>query len=314
MSKAPVEHVATFIAAADGPPLSAGAVAAWSGAVGAGAIDWLEPGVAADVTFALAPDALPQVRAALQAAADAGGVDVVVQRKAGRRKLLLVADMDSTMIEQECVDELAAFAGLRERVAPITARAMRGELDFEAALRERVALLAGLDVAIVDTILRERVTFTRGASALVATMRAHGAYAALVTGGFTCFAERIAARLGFDEARANRLETREGRLTGAVTPPIAGAGAKLAALESLRAARALPREATLAVGDGANDLDMLAAAGLGVAFHAKPKVAAAAGARIDRADLTALLYAQGFRRADIVELQQPSPLRAKHAK
>jgi phosphoserine phosphatase len=300
MSKAPDEHVATFIAAADGPRLSAEAVANWSAAVGAGAIDWLEPGVAADVTILLAPEALPQARAALQAAAAAGGVDVVVQQKAGRRKSLLVADMDSTMIEQECIDELAAFAGLRERIAPITARAMRGELDFDNALRERVALLAGLDVAIVATILRERVTFTRGARALVATMRAHGAYAALVTGGFSCFAEPIAARLGFDEARANRLETRDGRLTGVVTPPIAGAQAKLAALGALQAARGLPRAATLAVGDGANDLDMLAAAGLGVAFHAKPRVAAAASARIDHADLTALLFAQGYRRADFI--------------
>jgi phosphoserine phosphatase len=298
MSKALIEHVATFVAAADGPRLAAEAVTTWSAAVGVHAIDWLEACVAADATFALAPEALPQARAALQAAADAGGVDVVVQEKATRRKRLIVADMDSTMIEQECVDELAAFAGLRERVAPITARAMRGELDFESALRERVALLAGLDAAIVATILRERVTFTPGARTLVATMRAHGAYAALVTGGFTCFAEPIAARLGFDEARANRLETRDGRLTGAVTPPIRGASAKREALEELRAQLGLQPAETLAVGDGANDLGMLEAAGLGVAFHAKPKVASAARARVDRADLTALLFAQGYHRAD----------------
>ncbi|ATQ69663.1 MULTISPECIES: phosphoserine phosphatase SerB [Methylosinus] len=300
MSKALIDHVATFIAAADGPRLSAEAVMGWCAAVGAVAIDWLEPGVAADASFMLAPQALPQARAALQAAADAAGVDVVVQEKAKRRKRLIVADMDSTMIAQECVDELAAYAGLRERVAPITARAMRGELDFESALRDRVALLAGLDVAIVETILRERVTPTPGARTLLATMRANGAYAALVTGGFTCFAEPIAARLGFNEARANLLETRDGRLTGAVTPPIRGASAKREALEALRAQLGLQPAETLAVGDGANDLDMLEAAGLGVAFHAKPKVAAAAHARIDRADLTALLFAQGYRRADFV--------------
>jgi phosphoserine phosphatase len=233
--------------------------------------------------------------------ASAGVADVIVQPEAGRRKLLLVADMDSTMIGQECVDELAEFVGLRERVAAITARAMRGEIAFEEALRERVALLAGLDVGVIATILRERITLTQGARTLVATMRANGAYAALVSGGFTRFAEPIAARIGFDEARANRLETQGGVLTGRVTPPIAGARAKREALEALRAARGLALEATLAVGDGANDLDMLAAAGLGVAFHAKPKVAAAASARVDRADLTALLFAQGYRRADFVE-------------
>ncbi|MBU3887793.1 phosphoserine phosphatase SerB [Methylosinus sporium] len=298
MSKAPVEHVATFVAGASGPPLTAEAVRAFAPL---GALDWLENGVACDVAFPLAPEALPDLRLALQAAASAAGADVIVQPKAGRRKRLLVADMDSTMIGQECVDELAEFAGIRERIAKITERAMRGELEFEPALRERVALLAGLPVSIIETILAERISFTPGARRLIATMRANGAYTALVSGGFTLFAERIAASLGFDEARANRLETREGRITGIVLPPIAGAAAKREALDELRETLALPAEATLAVGDGANDLDMLAAAGLGVAYHAKPKVAEVAAARVDRADLSALLFAQGYRREDFVE-------------
>ncbi|WP_156967632.1 phosphoserine phosphatase SerB [Methylosinus sp. PW1] len=298
MSKALVEHVATFIAGAGGPKLTVEAVRA---AAPAGAVEWLEQGVAADVFFPLAPDALPERRLSLQAAAREAGADVIVQPKAGRRKRLLVADMDSTMIGQECVDELAEFAGIRESIAKITERAMRGELEFEPALRERVALLAGLPVTIIETILAERISFTPGARRLIATMRANGAYAALVSGGFTLFAERIAASLGFDEARANRLETCEGRITGVVLPPIAGAAAKREALEELRVRLALPAEATLAVGDGANDLDMLAAAGLGVAYHAKPKVAEAAAARVDRADLSALLFAQGYRREDFVE-------------
>ncbi|PWB93916.1 phosphoserine phosphatase SerB [Methylosinus sporium] len=298
MSKASVEHVATFIAGASGPPLTAEAVRAFAPP---GALDWLENGVACDVAFPLAPEALPDLRLALQAAASAAGADVIVQPKAGRRKRLLVADMDSTMIGQECVDELAEFAGIRERIAKITERAMRGELEFEPALRERVALLAGLPVSIIETIFAERISFTPGARRLIATMRANGAYTALVSGGFTPFAERIAAGLGFHEARANRLETREGRITGIVLPPIAGAAAKREALDELRETLALPAEATLAVGDGANDLDMLAAAGLGVAYHAKPKVAEVAAARVDRADLSALLFAQGYRWEDFVE-------------
>lgn len=302
MSKS-LDHVATFVAAAQGPALTAERVARALRACGCAAmseIDWLEPGRAADIYLATTPRELPALRRALHEAG-AGFADVIVQRAAGRRKMLLVADMDSTMIGQECVDELAEFAGLRPKISAITAGAMRGEIDFEAALRARVALLAGLDTRIVETILAERITLTPGGRALVATMRANGAYTALVSGGFTCFAEPIAARIGFDETRANRLETRDGALTGNVTPPIAGARAKREALEELRARRGLTPEATLAVGDGANDLDMLGAAGLGVAFHAKPKVAAAASARVDRADLTALLFAQGYRRADVVE-------------
>lgn len=298
MSKALVEHVATFIAGAASAPLTEDIV---SRALAAPRrVEWLEPGVAADVRLGVEPDAVDALRGALHEALADAAVDVVLQPEASRRKALLVADMDSTMIGQECVDELAEFAGLRDHIAKITERAMRGEIEFESALRERVALLAGLRVEIIDTILNERIVPTSGARTLVMTMRAHGAYAALVSGGFTLFAEPIAERLGFHEARANRLATKDGVLTGVVSPPISGAKAKLEVLEQLRARRGLPREATLAVGDGANDLDMLGAAGLGVAFHAKPKVAAAAQARIDHADLTALLFAQGYRRADFV--------------
>ncbi len=201
------------------------------------------------------------------------------------------------MIAQECIDELADVVGLRDRVAAITERAMRGEIEFEGALIERVALLAGLRVEAIERVIETRITPTAGARALVATMRAHGAHTALVSGGFTLFTDRIAERLGFHESRANKLVIEKDALTGAVAPPILGREAKRAALEELRAAHGLARETTLAIGDGANDLDMLRAAGLGVAFRAKPKVASAAHARVDHADLTALLFAQGFRRA-----------------
>ena len=229
------------------------------------------------------------------------GVDVVAQPIKTRRKALLVADMDSTMIVQECLDELAEVAGLRDHIAAITERAMLGEIEFESALRERVALLAGLRLEDIDRIVAERITLTAGARALVATMRAHGAYTAMVSGGFTAFTDPISARLGFDEARSNRLEIRQGALTGAILPPVLGREAKRDALLELRSARKLDAATTLAIGDGANDLDMLSQAGLGVAFHAKPKVASAAHARIDHADLTALLYAQGYRRAEFRE-------------
>jgi phosphoserine phosphatase len=208
--------------------------------------------------------------------------------------------MDSTMIGQECVDELAGLVGLREHVAAITERAMRGEVDFESALKERVALLAGVTLAEIETLLT-RITPTQGGRRLVRTMRAHGAHTALVSGGFTQFTEPVAARIGFHETRANLLQFADGALTGAVVAPVLGREAKRAALVELREARALPRDATLAIGDGANDLDMLREAGLGVAFHAKPAVAQAADARIAHGDLTAALYAQGFRREEFVE-------------
>lgn len=223
--------------------------------------------------------------------------DVIIQPAAGREKRLLVADMDSTMITVECIDELADYAGIKAEVAAVTEAAMRGELDFEGALDARVALLAGLDAGAIDRCLAERVRDTPGAATLVRTMRAQGAATMLVSGGFTRFAEPVGARLGFDRVIANVLEIENGKLTGRVAKPIVGAATKLATLEAMLAEYGFDRAASLAVGDGANDLPMVQAAGLGVAYHAKPIVAAAAAARIDHGDLTALLYAQGIPRA-----------------
>ena len=220
----------------------------------------------------------------------------MVQPQIARRKKLLLADMDSTMIGQECIDELADFAGLKAHVAAITERAMRGEIEFEPALRERVALLKGLAVGVVDEVLAKRITLTPGGRELVATMRAHGAYTCLISGGFTLFTSAIAAMIGFDENRGNELLVEDGKLSGKVAEPILGRAAKLATLNELREAFDLDDLDTLVVGDGANDLGMIQSAGLGIAYHAKPAVAAAAHARIDFGDLTALLYAQGYRR------------------
>ncbi len=261
----------------------------------------LEPGVAADIAFAPALGADAKALAAeVRAALGDAPLDVVVQLETGRRKRLFLADMDSTMIGQECIDELADFAGLKAHVAAITERAMRGEIDFEPALRERVALLRGLPASVIDDVLRERIRLTSGGPELVATMKAHGAYTALVSGGFTLFSGEVAAQVGFDEHRANVLLVDEGRLVGAVEEPILGRDAKLARLIALRDRMHLAPSETLAVGDGANDLAMLGEAGLGVAFHAKPKVAEAAHVRIDHGDLTALLYMQGYAHDDIV--------------
>src|SRR5581483_9163641 len=210
----------------------------------------------------------------------------------------LLADMDSTMIGQECIDELADYAGLKAHVAAITERAMRGEIAFEPALRERVALLKGLPLAVVDDVIAKRITLTPGGRALVQTMGRNGAYTCLVSGGFTVFTSRIAAMIGFDENRGNTLLADGDKLAGAVAEPILGREAKLATLGELRTRLGLSAAETLAIGDGANDLAMIEAAGLGVAYHAKPKVAEAAQVRIDHGDLTALLYAQGYARAD----------------
>jgi phosphoserine phosphatase len=252
---------------------------------------WLSPGEAADLVFEGEPPA----------DFAAPGADVIVQRLGAREKRLLVADMDSTLIGQECVDELAKVAGIGERVADITERAMRGELDFEGALRERVGLLAGLDIGVIDMLLAERIKLNPGARTLAATFRARGGYFAIVSGGFTPFTGAVAAWLGADEHRANRLIAEAGRLTGRVEEPIQGADAKLKALKELRGRLGLAASAVMAVGDGANDLPMLAEAGLGLAYRAKPKVAAAAHARIEHGDLTALLFALGIAREEFVE-------------
>ena len=258
----------------------------------------LAAGIATDIDCAA--DAAPGlIEERLRLALGGLPIDVVVQERAGRRKHLFLADMDSTMIGQECIDELADFAGVKAHVSEITERAMRGEIAFEPALRERVALLEGLPVTVVDEVIASRITLTPGGRELVSTMKAHGAYAALVSGGFTLFTARIAALTGFDENHANILEVADGRLTGTVREPILGREAKLAALLRLRQERGLAPGDTMAVGDGANDLAMLGEAGLGVAYHAKPAVAAAACMRVDHGDLTALLYAQGYRDADL---------------
>jgi phosphoserine phosphatase len=296
-------HVATLIAS-PAQPVTDELVRIAAAALPAGAgLDWLDPAIAAELRFApAAHDNNRLIAARIRAALDRAPVDVVVQRAAGRRKRLLVADMDSTMIGQECLDELADFVGCKARVAAITERAMRGEVAFAPALRQRVALLAGLPAAAAEEVLATRISVTPGARALVATMRRHGAYTCLVSGGFTLFTERVAALIGFDENRGNRLVIgADGRLSGAVAEPILGRDAKLDTLRELRGRLGLAHHETLAVGDGANDLLMLDDAGLGVAFRAKPMVADAAAARIDHGDLTALLYAQGYRREEFVE-------------
>ncbi len=268
----------------------------------AGPPEWLSLGIAADIPFT-PPAGLDNRRLAdrLRSAVEPRPIDVVVQPVAHRRKRLFLADMDSTMIGQECIDELAAHVGLKKHVAAITERAMRGEIEFAPALRARVALLKGLPAKVVDEIIAQRIRLTPGGRTLVATMRTNGAYTCLVTGGFTLFTRRIGAMIGFDENRANTLIVDAGsRLTGEVDEPIFGREDKLATLIELRARLGLEPEETLAIGDGANDIAMIEAAGLGVAYHAKPKVAEAAAARIDHGDLTALLYAQGYRPEEFV--------------
>ena len=266
-----------------------------------GAPRWLDPGYALDIPFAPRGEFdAKKLAAALRLELGDAPVDVFVQPLAFRRKRLFLADMDSTMIGQECIDELADLVGKKAEVAPITERAMRGELEFEGALRARVALLKGLSADVVDRVIAERVVLTPGGTTLVRTMRANGAYAALVSGGFTLFTSRVGAMIGFDEDRANTLLVENGVFTGFVAEPILGREAKFEALVDLRAAKRLVKDETMAVGDGANDLAMIKAAGLGVAFHAKPAVAAAAAARIDHGDLSALLFAQGYARGEFV--------------
>jgi phosphoserine phosphatase len=296
-------HVATLVTPQDQPLLGDTVIVRAARLLpGAAGADWLAPQIAADIAFT--PSSLLDTRelaGAIRAELAGIPVDVFVQPRENRRKRLMLADMDSTMIRQECIDELADFVGLKEKVSAITERAMRGEIEFEPALRERVALLRGLEHNIVDRILDERIVLTPGGRTLVQTMRANGAHTVLVSGGFTVFAQKIAEAIGFHEARANVLMIEGEFFAGTVNEPILGREAKLATLIGLRSTLGLERSQTMAVGDGANDLAMLEEAGLGVAYHAKPAVAAAAHARIDHCDLTALLYAQGYRRDGFTE-------------
>jgi phosphoserine phosphatase len=295
--------VATLISAPTEPALTDALLGQAAGAVpSAGAPVWLADRIAADLPLdGGAGLDCRKMADAIREALDGAPVDVVVQPSHTRRKRLFLADMDSTMIEEECIDELADYVGLKQRVAAITERAMRGEIAFAPALRERVALLKGLSAAVVDEVIADRIHLTAGGRTLLATMRAHGTHTCLVTGGFTLFSQRIAAMIGFDENHANTLAIgSDGKLTGEVIEPIFGRDGKLATLQALTARLGLDPEETMAAGDGANDIAMIEAAGIGVAFHAKPKVAEAAAARIDHADLTALLYLQGYRAADFV--------------
>ena len=276
--------------------LEASTVEAVYGAWGGSQLRWLSGGEAAAFALPVLPDNQWQVWADLQKLQ----IDLVVQASAGRQKKLLLADMDSTMIQQECIDELADVAGVGDRVKGITARAMNGELDFNSALIERVGLLKDLDVGVSDRVLADRITLMPGGAALVSTMRANGAYAALVSGGFTAFTSAVAGQLGFDENRANTLIVKDGKLTGDVAEPILGRAAIVQALEEIIQQLGITAQDVLAVGDGANDLGMLKIAGTGAALHAKPAVAAECSVRINFCDLSALLFVQGYPRAAFI--------------
>jgi phosphoserine phosphatase len=291
-------YVATLLTHPDHPVLERVTVESLRNAWGGGDAVWLDPGVAAEFPLEAVPANQWDVWQALQALR----VDLIVQPADGRKKRLLLADMDSTMIEQECIDELADEAGVGARVADITARAMNGELNFEAALIERVGLLKGLPAQVIDHVIRDRITLMSGGKVLLATMKAQGAYCALVSGGFTAFTAKIAAVLGFDENRANTLLVEDGKLTGQVAQPILGKQAKVDALQDICGRLGITPVQALAVGDGANDLGMLGLAGTGVALHAKPTVAAQCQVRVNHGDLTALLYLQGYAREEFVGL------------
>lgn len=285
-------YTATLLSNPTNHSLDPALVESLRNAWGGGDALWLAPDEAAEFTLDALPDNQWNVWADLQNM----GVDLVVQLTEGRRKKMLLADMDSTMIQQECIDELAEEAGVGARVKDITARAMNGELDFGSALTERVGLLKDLPESVIAKVLNERITLMPGGPALLATMKADGAYAALVSGGFTAFTSRVAAELGFDENRANTLHVADGKLTGEAGRPILGRQAKVEALEQITAMLGITESDVLAVGDGANDLGMLKRAGAGVALHAKPSVAAECDIRINHGDLTALLYVQGYSR------------------
>jgi phosphoserine phosphatase len=293
--------VATLLTSSERPQLDPALVESLRNAWGGGDAVWLSPDEAAEFSL----PAIPENRWDVWADVQALGVDLIVQPLAGRRKKMLLADMDSTMIQQECIDELADEAGVGARVKDITARAMNGELDFDGALRERVGLLKGLPEAVIEKVLAERITYMPGGAVLLATMKANGGHAALVSGGFTAFTTSVAAHLGFDENRANTLVVEDGTLTGEVGMPILGKQAKIDALEQITAGLGLADADVIAVGDGANDLGMLHRAGTGVALHAKPSVAAECDVRITFGDLTALLYLQGYGRADFAKTAQP---------
>ncbi|GFE49418.1 phosphoserine phosphatase SerB [Roseobacter cerasinus] len=289
-------YIATLLTAPAARTLDPALVEALRNAWGGGAVQWLSPDEAVEFEMPEVPGNRWDVWAELQAQ----GVDLVVQPAEGRRKKMLLADMDSTMIKQECIDELADEAGVGDRVKDITARAMNGELDFEGALRARVGLLKDLPVSTIAKVLDERIAFMPGGKVLLATMKAQGAHAALVSGGFTDFTSAVAAELGFDENRANTLLSENGRLTGEVGLPILGKQAKVDALVEITGRLGIDEADVIAVGDGANDLGMLHRAGTGVALHAKPTVAAQCDVRINHGDLTALLYVQGYAASEFV--------------
>jgi phosphoserine phosphatase len=297
-----MSHVVTLVSNPAKPAVDNALIARLRAALpDAGEAIELAAGIAVDLPFAMdAAGDLGALDAALRASLDDAPVDLYVQPLTGRRKRLLIADMDSTMIGQECIDELAAELGLKDKISAITERAMRGEIDFEPALRERVALLKGLDIGVVDQVIETRINLTPGGRALVRTMQANGGYCALVSGGFTVFTGPIGEKIGFNENRANVLLTESGKLTGLVEEPILGREAKRQRLHELVAEKSIPLADTLAVGDGANDLAMIDDAGLGIAYHAKPAVAAQADARINHGDLTALLYLQGYKACDFI--------------
>jgi len=291
--------VATLIANPSNPVLTPSLAEAAAEAVKASGLYWLADGIACDIALADGTDA-GEAEAKLRAAVNGAAIDVAVQDAETRRKKFLIADMDSTMIGQECIDELAAEVGLKEKVAAITARAMNGEIAFEPALIERVALLKGLPTTVISDVIARRITLTAGGRELIATMRAKGYYTALVSGGFTVFTGPISEKLGFDENRANVLIENDGTLTGEVAHPILGKQAKVDALLDISKRLGISTAEVIAVGDGANDLGMLQLAGSGIALHAKPVVAEQAKIRIDHGDLTALLYLQGYRKTDFV--------------
>jgi phosphoserine phosphatase len=299
-----MNYVVTLVTAHGTNALNAAALTRAKAFIAGGQLTWLSDSEAVEISTGVPPD-VSKIRAALAGSP----IDVLATPADGRRKSLLVADMDSTIVTGETLDELADFAGLKHRIAAITARAMNGELDFKAALRERVAMLRGLPIDALERTW-QLVRLTPGARELVATMRAHGAHTVLVSGGFSFFTSRVAALCGFDEYRSNTLLDDGASLTGQVGEPILDRDTKLHTLTQLAAEKGLPLEATLAVGDGANDLDMVRAAGLGVAFHAKPVVAAAAQVRVDHSDLRALLFAQGYRAEQFVSPWRNRPTQA----